>query len=122
MQSEVRKELWNEMIMLQKKIKESKEGGDSGSSNEMQHCSGGEVLIENIMFSTGLCSHFALGTLLETWLKEPLFRPTYPTSKNPKVSNLRPEPRIVSTWDIILHSLIHFDIFQHTFSAVVMCI
>ena len=67
------------------------------------------------MFSVGLCGHFALGTLLETWLKEFVFEtsvqtPTYSDKyKNPNKSNLTPKSKKVSYPDIILSRLTHFD-------------
>lgn len=44
---EVRKELWNETIEYQKKIKAIKEGGSAGGSTEAASSCGGMVLIEN---------------------------------------------------------------------------
>ena len=46
-QLEARKELWNEMIEYQNKVKISKEGASANSSKEDSRICGGEVLIEN---------------------------------------------------------------------------
>ena len=46
-QIEARKEVWNEMLNYQNKIKSSKEGLSSSRSNENVVSFGGEVMIEN---------------------------------------------------------------------------
>ena len=69
-----------------------------------------------MMFSCGLCGHFALSTLLETCFKDPVFeinvnKICHQQYKNPTNSNVTPKSKHVSDLDIILSSLTPFDTF-----------
>ena len=71
------------------------------------------------------CGHFALSTLSETWLKEPVVeknvkKNNHPQFKNPKMLNLTPTSNILSLLDIILSSLTHFDIALYNVNAIVL--
>ena len=53
---------------------------------------------KNTIFCFGLCGHFALGTLSQTYLKDAVFEVNvfrkkyiYPKQQNPKMSNLPPK-------------------------------
>ena len=72
---------------------------------------------KHMIWPHGQCGHFALSTLLETWLKDVAFEinikqkwyhKKYP---NPKMSMLTPKTKNVSYLDMILHRLTNFDTF-----------
>ena len=71
----------------------------------------------HMIFSPGLCGHFALGTLSKTYLKDAVFeinvssKKIYQKQQNPKMSNLTPKSKTVSELYIILYKLIHFKLF-----------
>ena len=68
-----------------------------------------------MLFSPGLCGHFALGTLSKTYLKDVVFEINVFGKKKDhkwqksKMSNLTPKSIIVSELDIVLSQLTHFD-------------
>ena len=75
-----------------------------------------------MIFSPGLCGHFALGTLSETYLKDAVFeinvvrRKNKQTQQHPILSNLTPKSRNVSELDIIVSQLTHLDICHFIYS------
>ena len=70
---------------------------------------------KNMIFSPGLCGHFALGTLSKTYLKDAVFeinvfsKKKYQKWQHPKMSNLTPKSKTVSELDIVLSQLTHVD-------------
>ena len=66
-----------------------------------------------MIFSPGLCGHFARGTLSKTYLKDSVFEINVQDQnivKNPTMSKLTPKSKIVSELDIILSQLRHFGV------------
>ena len=68
-----------------------------------------------MMFSLGLCGHFALSTLLETCLKDAGFEINITTTlhkkkRKSKMLILTPKSKIVSYLDIILARLTHVGV------------
>ena len=80
----------------------------------------------NMLFSNGLCGHFALGTLSETYLKDAVFKINVQDQnitnkyKNPQMSNLTPKSKNEPYLFVILSQLRHLDIRQLIF--VVVCV
>ena len=72
---------------------------------------------KHMIFSPGLCGHFALGTLSKTYLKDAVFEinvfsKKYQKQQKSKMSNVTPTSTNVSYLDIILTQLAYFDIRQ----------